>query len=118
MGIIIGLKKEFTFDAAHTLTWHGGKCSNLHGHTYRLIVGVTGEKDKDGIIMDFGDLKRIVKEEILDVHDHSCLNDAFENPTAEIMAEAFLQRLNAIDNRITHVELYETPTSSAIAAIE
>lgn len=64
--------KEFTFDSAHQLVGHDGKCANLHGHTYRLEVAlkdtpIIPEGPKEGFVMDFGDLKRIVKENIVDL---------------------------------------------------
>lgn len=68
--------KEFTFDAAHQLPGHCGKCSRLHGHTYRLRVAVGGRpKDNPahsdhGMVIDFADLKGIVKKHVLDHLDH------------------------------------------------
>lgn len=78
--------KEFTFDAAHYLTKYHGKCENLHGHTYRLHVTVDGEVGEEGMVIDFKDLKDLVKEKILNRLDHSDLNKTFENPTAELIA--------------------------------
>ena len=61
------ITKEFTFDAAHKLDWHQGKCKNLHGHTYKLQVTVVGELNKNGIVIDFGDLKNIVNNKVIEV---------------------------------------------------
>ncbi|MFO8002330.1 MAG: 6-carboxytetrahydropterin synthase [Marinilabilia sp.] len=73
----IRLTKEFRFEMAHALWNYDGRCKNLHGHSYILQVTVIGspcddEKDpKYGMVMDFGDLKKIVKEEIVEPLDHS-----------------------------------------------
>ncbi len=73
----IRLTKHFSFEAAHALHNYDGKCSRLHGHSYQLFVTVIGEpvsapsSPKLGMVMDFGLLKRIVNEEIIDKYDHS-----------------------------------------------
>ena len=73
----IRLTKEFRFEAAHALEGYDGACSQIHGHSYRLLVTVEGEPldspgaPKDGMVMDFGVLKGIVNREIVDRLDHS-----------------------------------------------
>lgn len=73
----IRITKKFEFEAGHALYGYDGKCKNLHGHSYKLYVTVIGEpinQDghvKNGMVIDFGDLKRIVKQEIVDVFDHA-----------------------------------------------
>jgi 6-pyruvoyltetrahydropterin/6-carboxytetrahydropterin synthase len=73
----IRLTKEFRFEAAHALWNYDGLCRNIHGHSYIMAVTVIGEPSKDehdpklGMVMDFGDLKKIVNEEIVDRLDHS-----------------------------------------------
>ncbi len=67
----------FSFEAGHALHGYDGKCKNLHGHSYHLEVTVIGtpiadtNNVKHGMVIDFGDLKKIVKEDIVDVFDHS-----------------------------------------------
>lgn len=74
---IIRITKQFTFEAGHALYGYDGKCKNLHGHSYKLSVTVTGSPITDsnnpkfGMVIDFGDLKKIVNEEIVDVFDHA-----------------------------------------------
>ena len=74
---VIRLTKEFTFEAAHMLEGYDGLCREIHGHSYRLFVTVKGEPITDpespkyGMVMDFGILKRIVNEQIVDRLDHS-----------------------------------------------
>jgi len=73
----IRITKQFNFEAGHALYGYDGKCKNLHGHSYKLFVTVIGEPIKDannvkfGMVIDFGDLKKIVNEEIVDVFDHA-----------------------------------------------
>jgi 6-pyruvoyltetrahydropterin/6-carboxytetrahydropterin synthase len=73
----IRITKQFTFEAGHALYGYDGKCKNLHGHSYKLFVTVIGSPIADpknvkyGMVLDFGDLKKIVNEEIVDVFDHA-----------------------------------------------
>lgn len=73
----IRITKQFSFETGHALYGYDGKCKNVHGHSYRLFVTVIGIPISDttnvkyGMVIDFGDLKKIVKEEIVDVFDHA-----------------------------------------------
>ncbi|MBY8963532.1 6-pyruvoyl tetrahydropterin synthase family protein [Flavobacterium sp. D11R37] len=73
----IRITKSFTFETGHALYGYDGKCKNVHGHSYKLFVTVIGTPITDstnvkyGMVIDFGDLKKIVKEEIVDVFDHA-----------------------------------------------
>ncbi len=73
----IRLTKEFSFETAHALGEYDGLCRNIHGHSYRLFVTVAGtpsDRDDDpkkGMVMDFGDLKRIVRRLIVEPFDHA-----------------------------------------------
>ncbi len=81
------VSKEFTFDASHHLHAYEGKCKNLHGHTYKVIFGISGFVNDIGIVIDFGDIKKIWKNEI-EIHlDHRYLNETLPkmNTTAENM---------------------------------
>jgi len=81
----MGLSLEF--DAAHRLPDYDGKCARVHGHTYDVEVVLEGPvDDESGFLMDFYDLKRILKS-ILEELDHSDLNEILPNPTAERIAE-------------------------------
>ncbi|HYK75245.1 MAG TPA: 6-carboxytetrahydropterin synthase QueD [Pseudoneobacillus sp.] len=123
------VSKEFTFDAAHHLHCYEGKCKNLHGHTYKVIFGISGYVDDIGLMIDFGDIKEIWKEEIEIFLDHRYLNETLPtmNTTAENMVvwiyekmkEALLNRVNqSLQSRVEFVRLYETPTSYAEAKRE
>ena len=73
----IRITKQFSFETGHALYGYDGKCRNVHGHSYKLSVTVIGEPIADsshvkfGMVIDFSDLKKIVKEEIVDVFDHA-----------------------------------------------
>ena len=73
----IRITKEFTFETGHALYGYDGKCRNIHGHSYKLAVTVIGKPISEpgaiklGMVIDFGDLKKIVKEEIVDPFDHA-----------------------------------------------
>lgn len=79
---MIRITKHFTFESAHVLYNYDGKCKNMHGHSYKLYVTVKGnpindlENEKNGMVLDFGDLKTIVKEEIIEQWDHAVLVNA------------------------------------------
>jgi 6-pyruvoyltetrahydropterin/6-carboxytetrahydropterin synthase len=73
----IRITKKFNFETGHALYGYDGKCKNVHGHSYKLEVTVSGKPITDasnvkfGMVIDFGDLKKIVKEEIVDLFDHA-----------------------------------------------
>lgn len=73
----IRITKQFSFETGHALYGYDGKCKNVHGHSYKLDVTVIGSPIHDtnnvkyGMVIDFGDLKRIVKSEIVDIFDHA-----------------------------------------------
>jgi len=104
--------KSFSFEAAHKLEWHQGACRNLHGHSYRLEVSVEGELDSNGIVVDFSDLAAVVRREVIDRFDHTYLNDALENPTAELLAHLIWGCLEAAGTPLVRLRLWETADSS------
>ena len=133
------LTVENSFDSAHFLHGYEGKCSNLHGHRWRVVVDVACEKlisegQQRGMCVDFGDLKKDVKE-ITDFYDHAfiveegtlkektieALNE--ENfrmifvkfrPTAENFAYYFYKELTELGYEVHCVEVYETPNNCAV----
>lgn len=96
----IRITKKFEFEAGHALFGYDGKCKNLHGHSYKLFVTVIGtpitdtENVKNGMVIDFGDLKSIVKTEIIDLFDHAVVFNRL-SPHAEI-AEDLQQKGHAV----------------------
>jgi 6-pyruvoyltetrahydropterin/6-carboxytetrahydropterin synthase len=73
----IRITKQFNFETAHALYGYDGKCKNIHGHSYKLSVTVIGTPISDstnvkfGMVIDFGDLKKIVASEIVNKFDHA-----------------------------------------------
>jgi len=103
--------KEFEFAAAHFLPKYFGKCENLHGHNYKLHVTVAVPKlDEEGMAFDFGTLKRIVQREVIDVLDHTLINDTIPVASAECIAEWMWKKLEK-SIPIFEIKLWETSTS-------
>ena len=105
----IRITKQFTFETGHALYGYDGKCKNVHGHSYKLSVTVIGKPITDtsnvkfGMVIDFSDLKKIVKEEIVDIFDHATVFNQ-NTPHIELAAE--------LKNRGHHVLLVDyQPTS-------
>jgi len=139
----IRITKQFSFETGHALYGYDGKCRNVHGHSYKLSVTVIGTPISDtdnvkyGMVIDFGDLKKIVKEEIVDTFDHATvfnkntphveLAKELSNrghdvilvdyqPTSENMVIDFAKKLKArLPNTISlhSLKLQETETSFA-----
>lgn len=93
---VIRLTKEFSFEAAHALEGYDGPCREIHGHSYRLYVTVRGcpaandGNPKCGMVMDFGQLKRLVGEQIVSRFDHALvLREAADDPLREQLAARF-----------------------------
>lgn len=139
----IRITKQFSFETGHALYGYDGKCKNVHGHSYKLSVTVIGNPISDsanvkfGMVIDFGDLKKIVKEEIVDVFDHATvfnkntphvelakeLQDRGHNvllvnyqPTSEMMVIDFAKKIKKrLPNHISlhSLKLQETESSFA-----
>ena len=138
----IRVTKRFHFEMAHTLFQYDGLCRNIHGHSYNLHVTLIGEAKKeqghpkDGMVMDFSELKRIVKSEIVNRFDHSLMVNSLSpdsqidllrqtteriivvdfQPTSEnivaYIAEILQQHL-PLGVNLFSIRLYETVTSFA-----
>ena len=105
----IRITKKFSFETGHALYGYDGKCKNVHGHSYKLSVTVIGEpindmnNVKNGMVIDFTDLKKIVKEEIVDQFDHATVFNK-NTPHIELAKE--------LESRGHHVILVDyQPTS-------
>ena len=125
------VSKDFTFDAAHHLHAYEGKCKNLHGHTYRVVFGISGYVNEIGLAIDFGDIKTVWKHRIEPYLDHRYLNETLPrmNTTAENMVVWLYEQMEkALHDpdctmscegvRTEFVRLFETPTSYAEARRE
>jgi len=109
------VSRRFHFDAAHNLIRYHGKCERLHGHRYHLEVTVKGKRDAEGMVMDFTVLKNEVKSHVLDMLDHSYINEIIEQPTAENIAVWIWERLNPALSSETvslhEIKVFETNSS-------
>ncbi len=139
---MIRVTKEFTFEMAHALLGYDGACKFIHGHSYGLAVTVIGEQIRDeansklGMVIDFGDLKKIVKTNVVDVFDHALVlnsktpEDSFNQstdlfkqvifvdyqPTSENLVVDFANRIQKdlpAGIRLHSLKLRETATSYA-----
>jgi 6-pyruvoyltetrahydropterin/6-carboxytetrahydropterin synthase len=142
MASVIRVTKEFKFEMAHALWNYDGPCRNVHGHSYRLFVTLSGvpasepANPKNGMVIDFTDLKSIVRKHIVNVFDHSVVvsrqfdkekTDMFAKmfgntvlvdyqPTCENLVSDFADRLSGnLPSGVTlySLKLYETATSYA-----
>ncbi len=104
--------RTFTFEAAHRLPWHPGKCRGLHGHSYRLEVTVSGPLDEHGVVVDFDTLSDVVESAVIEQFDHRDLNEILENPTAELIAQRAWELLCASGLRPAALRLWETDDCS------
>ena len=138
----IRVTKFYDFEMAHALWNYDGICKNIHGHSYKLFVTVMGEPinnpndPKNGMVIDFGDLKRIVKNNIVDQLDHSMvinkmaphsklleLNEMYERhfvfdfqPTCENLVIWIVNEIKPMLPKsiiLKNVKLYETASSYA-----
>ena len=115
---MITICRNFSFDSAHFLPFHEGKCKNLHGHGFQLEIELQGREIKQegpetGMIMDFGILKEKVNAKIIDVLDHHCINDVLDNPTAENLVIWIRDQLREKLPNLICVRVYETRNSYA-----
>lgn len=116
---MLSITKKFEFEAAHRLPEYDGRCSRVHGHRFQLEVEVSGrvinEGSKRGMILDFGDLKRIVQERVVEKLDHQYLNDLGDlfsfTPTAENLVMWIVEELRCVLLGLIRVRLWETSTS-------
>ncbi|MBN3035889.1 MAG: 6-carboxytetrahydropterin synthase [Bacteroidales bacterium] len=136
----IKVTKEFTFEMAHALLGYDGDCRNIHGHSYSLSVTVSGvpetdpDSPKNGMVIDFGDLKKIIREAVVNDFDHALVLNSNTpsawlgqmdgisgktilvgyQPTSENLVQDFAQRILLRlppQLKLTSVKLRETATS-------
>ena len=138
--MVLRITKQLTFEMAHALLGYDGKCQNIHGHSYKLFVTVEGvplhdnNDKKNGMVMDFGDIKRCIEETIIQKFDHALVlpkSDRYDpnalqsiaklivvpfQPTTENLLVHFAELLKpAIPQnlKLYSLRLHETETSFA-----
>ncbi|MGE5673632.1 MAG: 6-carboxytetrahydropterin synthase QueD [Mycobacterium leprae] len=107
MPVSLEVTRIFAFDAAHNIENYEGKCHNLHGHRYKLELTVRGVPDQRGIVVDFGDLKALYREEYEPLLDHRYLNESLgmPNSTAENLSIWFFDHWDAVVRpRYPHIQ--------------
>lgn len=110
----IRITKQFSFETGHALYGYDGKCKNVHGHSYKLSVTVIGTPITDtsnvkyGMVIDFTDLKKIVKSEIVDKFDHATVFNK-NTPHIELARE-----LESRDHNVILVEYQPTSENMVI----
>lgn len=105
------LKTLYHFDSAHSLPGFP-PCDRKHGHTFKLAVTIGGRLNKQGMVKPFGEIKKIVEENIIQKLDHFDLNDRFVFPSAENLLDWIFRSLNKKIKGLKEVELWETETCS------
>ncbi len=113
------LAKDFSFEAAHHLPFHDGKCARIHGHSYKATVYVSSETliedgPKQNMVIDYADIKKYLTPLINNYLDHHYLNDSLnlESPTAEAIARWIYDRLESDGLQgLVGVRIDETCTS-------
>lgn len=112
----VRIVRRYSFEAAHQLAWHPGKCRSLHGHSYVLEVEVAGPLDERGVVMDFAELDAPVNALVLSRLDHRYLNDICDNPTAERVACLIGDWLSAGRVEWDALRLWETARGSVVVS--
>jgi 6-pyruvoyltetrahydropterin/6-carboxytetrahydropterin synthase len=114
----VQIRKLFRFEAAHVLPHHPGKCSRLHGHSYRFEVAVEGPLQTtgpaQGMVVDFDDIAAVVRPHVVERLDHSSLNDVLPNPTAEHIALWIWDELAPRLAGLSEIVVWETATACAV----
>jgi 6-pyruvoyltetrahydropterin/6-carboxytetrahydropterin synthase len=109
------LRQRFKFEAAHRLPGYAGPCARPHGHTYHLTVSLEGPIDAaSGMCVDFFEVDRRVREQVLSRLDHADINEILTNPTAENIAVWIWGSLKPALPEMVEVELFETTESSVV----
>jgi 6-pyruvoyltetrahydropterin/6-carboxytetrahydropterin synthase len=132
------IAKEFRWEMGHRLTFHKGLCRNVHGHSYRMVVEITGKLNKNSMVIDFFDLNKIVKQ-IIEKYDHAflCSKDDKKlldfliknkmkrviveyHSTVENICSDFLEKISGKLHKIKNhafdeltVKIFETPNAYA-----
>ena len=124
------LSTESSFDAAHFLTNYEGKCKNIHGHRWRVVLNITGE-NQNGMVVDFNVIKKELKE-LCDYFDHTFIveENSLDKDLLKLLEKDFLIRIvkfrTTAENfakyfydelskkfKVVDVTVYETPNNSA-----
>ena len=112
--MIIRVTKEFDFEAAHALDNYDGKCKDIHGHSYHLKVTISGSTKTDpslsdcGMVIDFSEVKKVIKQEILPKFDHRLL----------LRKDSRFKGLEAKNERVRYVDYQPTCENMLLEIVE
>lgn len=113
------IKKSYKFEAGHSLAYHDGKCKHPHGHSYLMTVHIAKKSliptgPKTNMVIDFGDISKVVKPMIEEYFDHRWLNETLksDSPTAEFIAQWIYEYLQKELSDVVAVTVNETESSS------
>ena len=112
--MIIRVTKEFDFETAHALDGYNGKCKDIHGHSYHLTVTAKGETiddkadPKDGMVIDFKDLKQIIKSDIEPIFDHRLI----------LRSDSRFKGIEKINERVRFVDYQPTCENMLIEIVQ
>lgn len=112
--MIVLVSKQIEIAAAHFQPGYPGKCAELHGHNYRVELMAMGDPDgldAYGMLVDFGVMKQHL-EAVVGIHDHTCLNDTYEQPSIETVAIDWLTSLHRINPSYCRLRVWENDRSS------
>jgi len=107
----IRITKLFSFEMAHALENHDGGCQNIHGHSYKLRVTIIGEpaadfpSPKEGMLMDFSDLKHIVNKHIIEKYDHALVLKSTTNAQLVQLLKKQYQKIEIVEYQPTSEQL-------------
>lgn len=110
----IRITKEFDFETAHALDGYEGKCKDIHGHSYHLKITLIGQPNKDaclsdcGMVVDFGDIKKIVKDHIYEEFDHRLI----------LRKDSRFQGIEKSNQRVRYVSYQPTCENMLIEIVE
>ena len=110
----VRITKQFNFEAAHALDGYNGKCKDIHGHSYHLMVTYIGQTKKDsqlsdcGMVVDFGEVKALVKQKILPLFDHRLI----------LRKDSRFKQIAPINQRIRLVDYQPTCENMLIEIVE
>ncbi|MCX6354369.1 MAG: 6-carboxytetrahydropterin synthase [Candidatus Aureabacteria bacterium] len=101
-----------TFDAAHSIRLPGSACEKLHGHSWKLEAVFAGALGEGGLVRDFLELEKALRERVISGLDHSNLNERFDQPTTEMLCRWIWSQLLPLG--VVEIRLWETPNYSVI----
>ncbi|MCK7516583.1 MAG: 6-pyruvoyl tetrahydropterin synthase family protein [Ignavibacteriales bacterium] len=99
------IAKEFRWEMGHRLPEHFGQCKNIHGHSYKMLVEFDGELDKQGMIIDYYDVEKIINP-IIEKLDHAFMVNKDDKIVLEFLEKMNSKKLSWIFNRLQRIYVF------------